>query len=247
MSRAYEGSLDQDPSGKREPYWPKRPGFSVAYWFLRYGLELLMRLFYRVKVVGAANLPRDGAVILAANHLSAFDPPFFAIAFRRRITALANAKYFKSKNGWFFRGMGQIPLVPGDDDSKDLAFACALDLLGQGKVIGIFPEGNRSLDGKLHRGRLGVATLAREAGVQVVPAGIIGTFDVLPKGAKMPKMFRRITIRVGEPLTHPGSDAAADRTFTDAIMDVLADLTGQERSDTYTESRRKSTDEPAAS
>lgn len=239
MSRRQGSGPSGDPA-RPEPYWPKRPGFSVAYWFLRYGLELLMRLLFRVKVVGGANLPRKGAVILAVNHVSAFDPPFFAIAFRRRITALSNARYFDSKNGWFFRGMGQIPLVPGDDASKDLAFGCAQDLLGHGKVLGIFPEGNRSLDGKLHRGRLGVATLAREADVPVVPAGIVGTFDVFPKGAKRPKFFRRITIRVGEPMTHPSGDAADDRAFTDAVMDALAALTGQERSDTYTESRRRS-------
>lgn len=234
-------------STRPQPYWPKRPGYSVAYWFLRYGLELLMRLLYRVKVEGGANVPRKGAVILAANHLSAFDPPFFAIAFRRRITALANARYFESKNGWFFRGMGQIPLVPGDDASKELAFESARDLLGDGKIVGIFPEGNRSRDGRLHKGRLGVAVLARETGVPVVPAGIVGTYDVFPKGARKPKMFRRITIHVGEALTHPSSDAADDRAFTDAVMDSLAELTGQERSDTYNEARRRGSSESAAS
>ncbi|MCC7076852.1 MAG: 1-acyl-sn-glycerol-3-phosphate acyltransferase [Acidimicrobiia bacterium] len=245
MTRHHESESGR--AGPRpEPYWPKRPGFSIAYWFLRYGLEFLMRLLYRVKVEGRANVPRKGSVILAANHLSAFDPPFFAIAFRRRITALANARYFDSKNGWFFRGMGQIPLVPGDDISRDLAFDCARGLLGHGKILGIFPEGNRSLDGKLHRGRLGVAVLAREAGVPVVPAGIVGTFDVLPKGAKRPKVFRRITIRVGEPLTHPSGRAVDDRAFTDAVMASLAELTGQEQSNTYTESRTRRA-EPAAS
>ncbi|MFN8104331.1 MAG: lysophospholipid acyltransferase family protein [Acidimicrobiia bacterium] len=233
--------------GRPEPYWPKRPGFGVAYWVLRYGLEVLMRLLYRVKVEGSANVPRKGSVILAANHLSAFDSPFFAIGFRRRITALANARYFESKNGWFFRGMAQIPLIPGDDASKDLAFASARELLGHGKILGIFPEGNRSLDGKLHRGRLGVAVLAREAGVPVVPAGMVGTFDVFPKGAKKPKFFRRITIRVGEPLTHPSGNAVDDRAFTDAVMASLAELTGQERSDTYTESRSRRRPEQAAS
>ena len=98
---------------------PKRPGFTRTYWLLRYGLELLMRCLYRVKLEGAENLPRRGAAIVAANHLSALDPPFIAIAVRRRLTALTNARYFSGKNGWFFRGMGQIPLVPGDDDSRD--------------------------------------------------------------------------------------------------------------------------------
>lgn len=233
--RRRHGSRTRTP----ESYWPKRPGFTRTYWLLRYALELLLRCLYRVKLEGAENLPRRGAAILAANHLSAFDPPFVAVAIRRRITALANARFFAGSNGWFFRGMGQIPLVPGDDASRDEAFDCARELLTHGRLVGIFPEGNRSLDAKLHRGRLGVATLARLAAVPVVPIGILGTFEVLPKGRKTPRLFRRITVRVGEPLQSTHTTAAGDRAFTDAVMDAVAALTGQERSDTYTESRRR--------
>lgn len=223
---------------KPEPYWPKKPGKSKLFWLLRYGLEILIRLLYRVKVEGAENVPSRGPVILAANHISAFDPVFVLIVLRRRITALGNARYFQGKNGWFFRGMGQIPIIPGDDKSKEAAFEAFHDVLEDGGATGIFPEGNRSRDGKLHRGRVGVATLARQSQVPVVPIGIIGSYEIFPRGKKWPKFFRTVTIRIGWPLRYT-EHVKSDRSFTDTLMKEIKHLSRQDYDDTYSEARPK--------
>ncbi len=233
-----QGSLFFSSSSGRESYWPKKPGKSKLYWLLRYGLEILIRLLYRVKVEGAENVPSRGPIILAANHISAFDPVLVAIALRRRITALGNARYFQGKNGWFFRGMGQIPIIPGDDGSKEIAFAAFHEVLENGGVAGIFPEGNRSRDGKLHRGRLGVATLTQQSQVPVVPIGIIGSYEIFPKGKKWPKFFRTVKIRLGRPISY-AQDEPSERTFTDSLMMEIKHLSDQEYDDTYSESRPK--------
>lgn len=218
---------------KPEEFWPKKPGATWLFWPLRYLLELAVRCLYWVRFEGLENIPRKGAAILAPNHVSALDPVFIAIGIRRRVTALGNARYFKGKNGWFFRAMGQIPLVPGNDKSKKEAFECIEQILHHGGMAGVFPEGNRALDGKLHRGHTGVAILAQNTKAPVIPIGVIGSYKVYPKGKKIPRFFRKITIRIGRPIVF--DDSSQVREFTDRIMAEIRELSGQEYVDTYSE------------
>lgn len=218
---------------KPEEFWPKKPGATWQFWPLRYLLEFAVRCLYWVRFEGLENIPRKGAAILAPNHVSALDPVFIAIGIRRRVTALGNARYFKGKNGWFFRAMGQIPLAPGDDQSKKEAFECIEQILRRGGIAGIFPEGNRSLDGRLHKGHTGVAILAQNTKAPVIPVGVIGSYKVYPKGRKIPIFFRKITVRIGRPLGF--SNNPDIRGFTDQVMLEIENLSGQEYVDTYSE------------
>lgn len=223
-----------------ESYWSRKPGRTVSYWLLRYPIVALLHLLYRVKFTDLENVPKSGAAILAPNHISALDPVFIFMGIRRRITALGNARYFQGKNAWFFKAMGQIPIIPGDDSSKVLALDCCEELLGEGQLVGIFPEGNRSRDGQLHRGRLGTAELAARTGAAVIPVGIRGSYEVLPRGKKWPRLFRRIEVHIGPALHLCDSSQRGLRTFTDALMMHIAVLSDQEYDDTYTEERKKS-------
>ncbi len=220
-------------------YWPKKPGTSRMYWVLRYPIVALLRLLYRVKFTGLENIPKSGPAILAPNHISAFDPIFILMGMPRRVTAMGNARFFRGKNGWFFKAMGQIPIIPGDDDSRDKAIACSAEIVRQEEITAIFPEGNRSRDGKLHRGRTGVGHLAQTTGAPVIPIGVIGSYEVLPKGKTWPRFFRRVAVHIGEPMYLHDTDKAAVRPFVDELMEQIAKLSGQEYEDTYTEERSK--------
>lgn len=214
-------------------FWPNKPGKAKLYWFFRYLIVTILRLLFRIKFAGRENLPKHEAAILAANHASAFDPVFIFGGTRRRITALGNARYFQSKHGWFFRAMGQIPVAPGDGHSRDLALACAQNLLKQGQLVGIFPEGNRSRDGKLYRGHTGVAQLAISTGVPIIPIGVIGSDKVLPRKQKWPKFFQRVEVNFGLPIdpTH----YCNSRSLTNQVMKAIGELSDREYNDRYIE------------
>ncbi len=210
----------------------------MAYWAVKALLAPLLRLLFKVRVQGRANVPRSGPAILAANHQSFCDSLFLPLVVRRRVTFLAKAEYFDARRtSWFFRAVGQIPIQRGGGDASARALATARGVLEAGGVVALYPEGTRSTDGKVHRGRTGVARLALECGVPVVPVGIDGTDAIQPRGARMLRPFRPVAIRFGAPLSFDSAglvDAETGRTsserlrsFTDGLMVQIAALAGR--------------------
>jgi 1-acyl-sn-glycerol-3-phosphate acyltransferase len=207
----------------------------MAYWVFK---ALLSPLFYgcwTVRVTGRENLPKRGPVILAPNHTSFCDSFFMPLVVRRRVTFVAKAEYFDSwKTAWFFRAAGQIPMRREGGSASERALASARDVLSAGGVLGIYPEGTRSADGRLYRGHTGVARLALQCGAPVIPVGIIGTTDVQPVGSNFMRPFKKVTVRFGEPLdlTDHGALTAGDplvlRRITDELMFEIRELSGQE-------------------
>lgn len=214
----------------------------MVYWLLKGILKPLFRGVYRIRVEGIENVPKKGAAIIAANHLSFLDSFFIPLVVRRRkMTYLAKADYFKSwKTSWFFKSVGQISCEREGGEKSQQSLQIALEVLEQGKILGIYPEGTRSPDGRLHRGRTGVARLALAAGVPVIPCGHVGTDDVMPKSAKFPRIRGRVpvTIKFGKPLDfsrYAGQerDRFVLRSITDEIMYEIMQLSGQEYVDEY--------------
>jgi 1-acyl-sn-glycerol-3-phosphate acyltransferase len=216
----------------------------MLYWILKVLLTPLLVVAYRVKVDGGRNVPRSGPVILASNHHSFIDSIFLSLVVRRRVTFVAKAEYFETwKTAWFFRAVGMIPLKREGGSASERALSAAREVLDGGGVLGIYPEGTRSPDGRLYKGHTGVARLAMECDAPVVPVAQFGTADVQPIGATWPKPFRRVTIKIGEPLRWgarrpltPGGDSdrvGELRAFTDEIMAAIQKLSGQERVDHY--------------
>ncbi|OUM42570.1 lysophospholipid acyltransferase family protein [Arthrobacter sedimenti] len=192
----------------------------------------------RPTVEGLGNVPKDGPFIVASNHLSFLDSVLVQALMPRPVAFFAKAEYFTGRGvkgalmKSFFEGVGSIPVERGQQAASVQALRTLLDLLEQGDGVGIYPEGTRSRDGRLYRGRTGVGWLALTTGAPVVPVGLLGTEALQPAGKKgvRPQHF---TMRIGEPLvfamTGPGHPLPARRSATDAIMDSIAALTGQER------------------
>ena len=212
-------------------------------------LTPIIRLLVRVRVEGREHVPRRGAVILAANHRSFLDSIFIPLVVHRRVTFVAKAEYFDDpKSAWFFRSVGQIPIRREGGSASQRALASATEVLQNGKVFGIYPEGTRTRDGLLHRGHTGVARLAIANNVPVVPVGLIGSDEVQPVDARMPKLFRHVTIRFGEPIdpqryAAQGDERPALRELTDEVMYEICALSGYEYVDTY--STKKAEDIPS--
>ena len=203
-------------------------------------LSPVFRLLWRVRVEGAEHVPASGPVILAPNHVSFLDSFFMPLVVRRRVTFVAKAEYFDSwKTAWFFRAVGQIPMRREGGSASERALAAARDVLQDGDVLGIYPEGTRSPDGRLYKGHTGVARLALGCKVPVVPIGLVGTSEVQRPGSNLPRPFKRVTVRFGEPiaLSHFAGVAADDplalRTFTDELMFEIRHLSGQDYVDRY--------------
>lgn len=210
----------------------------MAYWAIKVVITPLLYLLFRVKATGTRNVPRTGPVILASNHHSFIDSIFLPLVIRRRVTFVAKAEYFESwKTAWFFRAVGMIPLKRDGGTASERALFAAQEVLNGGGVLGIYPEGTRSPDGRLYKGHTGVARLAMQCGAAVVPVAQFGTAEVQPIGAKSIRPFKRVEVRMGEPLRYPiaSQDGAAPslREFTDQIMAAISELSGQERVDTY--------------
>lgn len=214
------------------------------YWVSRTAIMSLANAIWRPTIVGKENVPQDGGVLLASNHLSFIDSFAIPVAAPRKVSFLAKAEYFTGTGikGRFVRGFMEAgDAIPVDRESSGAAkdsLDLALEVLRDGKAFGIYPEGTRSRDGRLYRGRTGVAFLALTAGVPVVPVGLIGTDKVQPVGARGLKMAD-VTVSFGSPI-HPGAYAGqpagrARRQLTDDVMDAIAALTGQERADGYHE------------
>ncbi|CAO5241003.1 lysophospholipid acyltransferase family protein [Frankia sp. AgKG'84/4] len=215
----------------------------MFYWVLKAVLTPMLRVVWRPWVEGAEHIPLDGPAILAGNHLSFLDSFFLPLVIPRRVTFLAKSDYFTQGGvkGWFkrvfFSGAGQIPIDRSGGKASEGALGSGVRVLRQGRLLGIYPEGTRSPDGRLYRGKIGVARMALEAGAPVIPIAMIGTFEVQPPGKIVPKI-RRIGMRVGKPLDFSRyADMADDRvvlrSITDQIMYELMALSGQEYVDMY--------------
>ena len=194
-----------------------------------------LRLGWRPTVQGLEHLPATGGVILAANHLSAADDLFLGAVVPRRITFWAKAEYFTGTGfgGWLTRavigGIGAIPVERTGGRAVLSAFDAAIPALRAGALIAVHPEGTRSPDGRLYRGRTGVARLALAAGVPVVPLGVIDTDKAQPIGALLPRLVP-VTLRFGKPIdfTDRASDYSGLRAITDEVMLEIQRLSGQE-------------------
>jgi 1-acyl-sn-glycerol-3-phosphate acyltransferase len=204
----------------------------MLYWTLKVVLTPMMRMGFRVRVEGQENVPERGPVIFAANHRSFLDSVFLPLAIgRRRLTFVAKAEYFEQRRtAWFFRAIGQIPIARTGGSASESALVAATAVLEHGGAFGIYPEGTRTRDGVTHRGHTGVARLARATGAPVVPVGLVGTDDCQPTNAKLPRLFRRVTIRFGEPISAARDNGDADglalRALTDEVMFEIVQLCG---------------------
>lgn len=200
----------------------------------------LARVLYRPHIEGRAGVPKTGPVIFASNHLSFIDSIAIPVAAPRPVHFLAKSSYFeKPASRWFFTAIGAIPVQRGAGQAALDALDQQRALLDEGSAVALYPEGTRSLDGRLYKGRTGVAFLALQTGAPVVPVGLIGTDKVMPVGAKKPSMKHRVTVRFGAPLdlAHhgPASSGRARRLATDEIMAAIHALSGQELAHAYNE------------
>lgn len=216
----------------------------MFYWVLKYTLGIALKLVFRPWSRGRKNVPRRGPVILVSNHLSFADHFFGPLPLPRKLVFLAKAEYFNGKgvkgmlSRAFFSGSGQIPIERTGGQASERALRSGLRVLAAGNVLGIYPEGTRSPDGRLYRGRTGVARLALESRAPVVPCAMIGTFEFLPSGSRRPNMKVRPGVIFGPPMEFSRfygkeSDRAALREVTDEIMAEIGKLSGQEYIDSY--------------
>ncbi|MFH9660146.1 lysophospholipid acyltransferase family protein [Streptomyces sp. NPDC017248] len=216
----------------------------MFYYLLKYVLlGPLLRVVFRPRIEGLGHVPASGPAIVAGNHLSFADHFLMPAILRRRITFLAKAEYFTGPGlkgrltASFFRGAGQIPVDRSGKEAGQAAIREGLGVLRRGELLGVYPEGTRSHDGRLYKGKVGVAVMALTAGVPVVPCAMIGTFEAQPPGRALPRV-RPVTIRFGEPLDfsrYAGMERekAVLRAVTDEIMYAVLRLSGQEYVDEY--------------
>jgi 1-acyl-sn-glycerol-3-phosphate acyltransferase len=208
----------------------------------------ILKVLFRPWVRGSEKIPTDGAAILASNHLSFSDSIFLPLMLRRPVVFLAKSEYFTGKgikgtlSRWFFKGTGQLPIDRSGGKASEAALNTGLGVLGQGQLLGIYPEGTRSPDGRLFRGRTGIARMVLEAKVPVFPVAMIDTEKVQPIGRRLPRI-RRIGVVVGEPLdfsrfTGMEGDRLVLRAVTDEILYELMKLSGQEYNDVYASTLR---------
>ena len=215
----------------------------MAYALLKAILLPLLSLIFRPKVEGLSHVPTNGPAIIASNHLSFSDSIYMPLVIPRRVTFLAKSEYFTGKGikgratAATFRALGQVPVDRSGGRSSEAALETGLRILREGKLLGIYPEGTRSPDGRLYRGRTGIARMALESGVPVIPVAMIDTEKIQPPGKKVPKIMQ-VGIRFGEPLDFSryegmSGDRFILRSVTDEIMYALMDLGGQEYVDMY--------------
>lgn len=224
----------------------------MLYWVVKVVLWPFLHALWRPKATGLENVPRKGSAILAANHTSYLDWIFLPLVCPRKISFMAKSDYFTGKGlkGWaqrfFFAGTGQVPVVRTGGLASAAALQDAQQVIAEGRLFGIFPEGTRTPDGRLYRGKTGVARMALETKVPVVPCATIGLFEIAPPGARIPKV-NRVEVRVGEPLDfsrYAGqeNDLGVLRSITDEIMQAIQKLSGQEYVDKYAASAKAELD-----
>lgn len=216
----------------------------MTYFILKtFILGPLLRFIFRPWVRGVENVPSSGAAILASNHLSFSDSIFLPLQCPRPVVFLAKSEYFTGKGikGWlvksFFLATGQLPIDRSGGKASEAALNTGLGVLEQGQLLGIYPEGTRSPDGRLYRGRTGIARMVLEAKVPVIPVAMIDTEKVQPIGKRLPRV-RRVGIVYGKPLDFSRFDGMEGdrivlRAVTDEIMYELKKISGQEYVDQY--------------
>jgi 1-acyl-sn-glycerol-3-phosphate acyltransferase len=216
----------------------------VLYWFMKWVLlGPLLRAAFRPEVRGAENLPRTGGALVASNHLAVLDSFVLPLMVPRRMAFPAKAEYFTTPGvvgtlqRWFFSGMGNVPIERGNGRAARAALDTGIGVLREGRLFGIYPEGTRSPDGRLYKGRTGVARMALEAKVPVVPVAMVGTDRANPVGSRFWRPVK-IKIVIGEPLDFSRyfdipDDRQVERALTDEVMYKLMELSGQEYVDVY--------------
>ncbi|WP_067606584.1 lysophospholipid acyltransferase family protein [Nocardiopsis listeri] len=219
----------------------------MFYWVVKAILGPVLAVLWQPRAEGVENVPRRGPAIMVSNHLSFSDHFFGPLPLPRKITFLAKAEYFTGTGvkGFvskaFFTGVGQIPIDRSGGKASEAALRTGLRVLKRGDLLGIYPEGTRSPDGKLYRGRTGVARLALEAKAPVVPMAMINLDKIMPPGRTVPKLGVRPKVVFGEPLDFSRyygmeKDQRVLRAITDEIMYALMELSGQEYVDRYAQS-----------
>ncbi len=209
-------------------------------------LSPLFKSLWRVKVVGLENVPATGGAIFCPNHTSVIDSFFLPLVLPRRITFVGKAEYMDSwKTKHIFPALGMIPIDRSGGSATERALNTAARVLEDGQFFGIYPEGTRARDGKLHRGHTGPARLALRTGVPIVPVGIIGTREIQPPDAKLPKPFKRAEVRFGRPINvaryaQRTDDRLVLRQIIDEVMFEIRALTGQDYVDEYATKKAES-------
>ncbi|MBX3103825.1 MAG: 1-acyl-sn-glycerol-3-phosphate acyltransferase [Cryobacterium sp.] len=216
----------------------------MFYWFMKNLIAgPILRTAFRPWVTGSENIPQTGALILASNHLSFIDSIFLPLVIDRRVTFLAKSDYYTTRGikGWavktFLKATGMLPIDRSGGKASEASLKTGLGVLARGEVLGIYPEGTRSPDGRLYRGRTGVARMVLEGGVPVIPVAMIDTEKVMPIGKRLPKV-KRVGVVIGEPLDFSRfegmeSDRFILRSITDQIIYELSQLSNQEYVDVY--------------
>ncbi len=216
----------------------------MFYWVVKAVLAPILRLLFRPWAQGAQYVPRTGPAILASNHLSFSDHFFAPLPLPRKVVFLAKSEYFTGRgikglfSKAFFSGVGQIPVDRSGGEASERALATGLRVLASGQLLGIYPEGTRTPDGRLFRGKTGVARLALEARVPVIPCAMIGGFEFQPPGRITPRFKVRPGVKFGKPLDFSRyygmeSDGLVLRAVTDEIIYEIMKLSGQEYVDEY--------------
>jgi 1-acyl-sn-glycerol-3-phosphate acyltransferase len=231
----------------------------LFYWFLKFvAVGPIVKLVFRPQAQGREHVPADGAAILASNHLSAADWVFMPLSLRRRVTFLAKAEYFTGTGlkgraqRLFFAGSGQVPIDRTSGTAAEDAIGTGMRILREGKLLGIYPEGTRSPDGRLFRGKTGVARMALETGAPVVPVAMVYAPRSLPLVGDLGGRLMKVCVRFGEPLDFSrydglSGDRFVERSITDEIMYEIMTLSGQEYVDLYGAKVKKSMDATGAS
>jgi 1-acyl-sn-glycerol-3-phosphate acyltransferase len=210
------------------------------YWLLKQiFLGPFLRIMYRPKARGLENLPAEGPVVLASNHVSFIDSMFIPLVIKRKVVFLGKADYFTSaKTAWFFKAAGVIPVRREGGSASEAAIQAGVGELKNGHVVGIYPEGTRSPDGRLYRGKTGVARMALLAQAPIVPIAVFGTRELQPIGKRFPKLSGRVEVQFGKPLSFERfygqeADRFVLRSITDEVMYEIMMLSGQEYVDEY--------------
>ncbi|MCP2344417.1 1-acyl-sn-glycerol-3-phosphate acyltransferase [Nonomuraea roseoviolacea subsp. carminata] len=224
-------------------------GGRVFYWVVKAILGPFLHLIFRPWTEGADNVPRQGPVILAGNHLSFADHFFGPLHLRRKVISLGKSDYFTGRGvkGFFtrlfFSGVGTVPIDRSGGKASEAALRTGLRVLREGQILGIYPEGTRSPDGRLYKGKTGVARLALESRAPVIPWAMVNTFEMMPPGRALPRLGIRPGVRFGKPLDFSRyygmeDDRLVLRAVTDEIMYALMELSGQEYVDKYAASAK---------
>ncbi|MBG0816294.1 1-acyl-sn-glycerol-3-phosphate acyltransferase [Planomonospora sp. ID82291] len=221
----------------------------MFYWVVKAILAPLLRVVFRPWEEGVENVPREGPVILAGNHLSFADHFFGALFLPRKVISLGKAEYFTGRglkgmlSRAFFSGVGTVPIDRSGGKASEAAIRTGLRVLREGNVLGIYPEGTRSHDGRLYKGKTGVARLALESRAPVIPWAMVGTYEMMPPGRPLPRLGIRPGVKFGKPLDFSRyygmeEDRLVLRAVTDEIMYALMELGGQEYVDKYAASAK---------